>query len=181
METLGRSVFPEVGSQAYPLSLGPHGFYWLRLARLVEVERDSLIPHRTLLFVCQFNSARSQLAEALARSMAPSPMRILSAGLTRSVVNSEVIRALAEIGLDAGRQTSKSLDELSCDKVDDVFVLAEEAWVPAARRFPNAVHHFWPMSDPIASSDPEVIPTEVRRIRNDLGTRLRAWFEGVKA
>jgi arsenate reductase len=151
-------------------------------ARCIIAEPDK-VPVSLLqsLFVCQFNSARSQLAEALARSLAPSHVRILSAGLTRSVVNTEVIRALAEIGLGADGQTSKSLDELSCDGVDDVFVLAEEAWVPAARRFPNALHHYWPMSDPIGSSDPAVIPGEVRRTRDELRTRLKAWFEGVNA
>jgi maltose alpha-D-glucosyltransferase / alpha-amylase len=31
VELLGETRFPEIGSQLYPLSLGPHGFYWFRL------------------------------------------------------------------------------------------------------------------------------------------------------
>ncbi|MGH7759541.1 MAG: maltose alpha-D-glucosyltransferase [Candidatus Dormibacteria bacterium] len=31
VELLGRVPFPKIGSRPYPLTLGPHGFYWLRL------------------------------------------------------------------------------------------------------------------------------------------------------
>ena len=181
IEAIGRSAFPQIEGEHYPLALAPHGFYWLLLQSGLAIKNSSPTIRQTILFVCQYNSARSQLAEAIARSLAPSHVEILSAGLTRSVVNAEVIRALAEIGLDAASQTSKSLDELVCDDVDDVFVLCEEAQEPAARRFPHALHHFWPMLDPVASPDPRVIPTEVRRTRDELRERLKAWFEGVKA
>jgi maltose alpha-D-glucosyltransferase/alpha-amylase len=31
VELIGRVPFPTVGSEPYPLTLGPHGFYWLHL------------------------------------------------------------------------------------------------------------------------------------------------------
>jgi maltose alpha-D-glucosyltransferase/alpha-amylase len=31
VELIGRVPFPKIGSQPYPLTLGPHAFYWLRL------------------------------------------------------------------------------------------------------------------------------------------------------
>ena len=31
VELVGRVPFPKIGSQPYPLTIGPHGFYWLRL------------------------------------------------------------------------------------------------------------------------------------------------------
>ena len=33
VEMLGRTRFPEIGTEPYFLSLGPHGFYWFRLER----------------------------------------------------------------------------------------------------------------------------------------------------
>lgn len=142
--------------------------------RLIESGR--MASPRTILFVCQFNSARSQLAEALARSMAPAGLRVLSAGVTKSVVNEEVVRALKEIGLEAGGHTSKSLAEVAAEPVDEVISLAAEAGAPARATFPGATHHAWPMPDPIATSDPAAVPAAVRRTRDDLAGRLKAYL-----
>jgi len=107
-------------------------------------------------------------------------VRVLSAGLTRTMVNAEVLSALSEIGLDASRQSSKTLEDVRSDVVDEVIVLAEDAWTAAARQFPNAVHHFWPMDDPIGIPDPGLIPAAVRSTRDELQARLQTWFQGGK-
>lgn len=129
---------------------------------------------RTVLFVCQFNSARSQLAEAIARATAPEGVRILSAGLTRTVVNAEVLRALEETGLDASSQRSKTLEEVAGEKVDDVVVLAEEAYGPARLAFPQARLVLWPYPDPVATGD---VPVQVRRTMGALRTRIASWLQ----
>ena len=136
---------------------------------------------RTILFVCQFNSARSQLAEAIARSMAPKGVRILSAGLTRTVVNAEVLRALEEIGLDASAQHSKTLEEIACEKVDDVVVLAKEALDPARLAFPTARCILWYLPDPVAAGDPQNASTGVRWTLIELQSRLSSWFKEALA
>jgi arsenate reductase len=135
---------------------------------------------RTLLFVCHYNSARSQLAEALAKPLAPPDTRILSGGLVPSTVNGEVLAALREIGIDASAQRSKAIAELSAEPVDEVFLLCPEAGAPAARLFPDAVHHDWPMEDPIALQDPAGVPGAVRRARDELAGRLKSWFEEIR-
>ncbi len=132
---------------------------------------------RTLLFVCEYNSARSQLAEALAKRYAASSLRILSAGLKRTVVNEEVVKALAEIGIDASRQFSKSLQDISAEPVDHIVVLAEAALDATRQVFPQARIHYLPMSDPVRSSDhPERIRDAVRRSRDILGASVRHWL-----
>jgi arsenate reductase len=138
-----------------------------------------MAPTRTVLFVCQFNSARSQLAEAIARSIAPPWLRVISAGVTKSIVNEEVIRALNEIGIDARRHTSKSLAEVAAEPVDEVVSLCAEAQAPATLRFPDAEHQVWPMPDPIASPDASSIPAAVRRARDELAMRVRTYIQAL--
>ena len=132
---------------------------------------------RTILFVCQFNSARSQLAEAIARSMVPEGVRILSAGLTKTVVNTEILKALEEIGLDASAQRSKTLEEVSREEVDDVVVLAREALDPARLAFPDARHLLCHLPDPIATQDPQRLPVEVRLARDRIKSFLISWLQ----
>lgn len=133
---------------------------------------------RTILFVCRFNSARSQLAEAIGRAMAPEGVRVLSAGLIRTVVNTEVLQALKEVGLDASAQRSKTLQEVAQENVDDVMVLAEEVLKPVQAAFPNARIVLRHVPDPIATKDPRKLPAEVRRTRDEIKAILYVWFKG---
>ncbi len=137
---------------------------------------------RTILFVCQFNSARSQLAEAIARSMIPEGVRVLSAGLTKTVVNTEVLQALKEVGLDASAQRSKTLEEVAQEgDIDDVVVLAKEAMDPARLAFPDAHHILCHLPDPIATKDPERLPVEVRLARDRIKSFLISWLPAEAA
>lgn len=132
---------------------------------------------RSVLFVCEYNSCRSQLAEALARRLAPPSWRILSAGLTQSVVNEEVGRALSEIGIDHRELSSKSLDAMRGEWIDAVVVLASPAVREVQERFPNARLVEWPMEDPIrVKGSPEAVPEAVRKARDELTRRLTEWF-----
>ena len=56
-----------------------------------------------LLFLCVANSARSQMAEGIARHLAGDRLRVQSAGSAPSRVNPLAVRALAEIGIDMSR------------------------------------------------------------------------------
>jgi maltose alpha-D-glucosyltransferase/alpha-amylase len=31
VELIGRSTFPPIGLEGYPVTLGPHGFFWLQV------------------------------------------------------------------------------------------------------------------------------------------------------
>ena len=57
-----------------------------------------------ILFLCVANSARSQMAEGIARSLAPADVRIGSAGSRPTSVRSEAIAVLGEIGIDISGQ-----------------------------------------------------------------------------
>ena len=74
-----------------------------------------------LLFLCVANSARSQMAEGVARALAGDRLPIQSAGSAPSRVHPLAIQALAEIGIDATSQRSKAVEEV--DRVGDAHFL----------------------------------------------------------
>jgi arsenate reductase len=66
-----------------------------------------------ILFMCVANSARSQMAEGIAKSILGSSHNIQSAGSEPSgKVHLNAILALSEIGIDATNHYSKSIDQL---------------------------------------------------------------------
>jgi arsenate reductase len=146
---------------------------WLLEARLLRALRP-----RHLLFLCVANSARSQMAEGIARSMAPQEVRISSAGSTPSRVNPFAIRALAEIGIDAIGQRSKAVDEIrqmGGPKVDAVITLCAEEICPVWLGEAYQVH--WPLPDPAtATGTDEEILASFRRVREELQSRLVRLF-----
>lgn len=123
----------------------------------------------SILFLCVANSARSQMAEGLARQMFPG-LRILSAGSRPGGVNPYAIEALAEVGIDASAHTSKSVQEIDPASVDLVITLCAEEVCPVFLGKVERLH--WPIPDP-ASSDSTLAP-------DDLRARFRAGRDAIK-
>ncbi len=61
-----------------------------------------------ILFLCVANSARSQMAEGIARSIAPAHVRVGSAGSRPTRVRPEAIAVMHEIGIDISGHRSKA-------------------------------------------------------------------------
>lgn len=112
----------------------------------------------SILFLCVANSARSQMAEGLARQLLPG-LRIQSAGSRPSRVNPYALEALAEEGIDASAQTSKSVQDIDPATVDLVITLCAEEVCPAFLGRAERLH--WPIPDP-ASDDPALTPEDLR-------------------
>jgi arsenate reductase len=128
----------------------------------------------SILFLCVANSARSQLGEGLARQLFPG-FRIQSAGSRPSRVNPYAIEALAEAGIDAGSQSSKSVQDIDPATVDLVITLCVEEVCPAFLGRAERLH--WPIPDP-ASEDPALSPEALRarfrEAREEIRRRLEA-------
>jgi arsenate reductase (thioredoxin) len=71
-----------------------------------------------ILFICTHNSARSQIAEGLLKSIYAEKYEVFSAGTNPTNVNPLAIKAMAEIGIDISKQYSKGLDKFSDVKID---------------------------------------------------------------
>jgi len=121
----------------------------------------------TILFLCVKNSARSQMAEGLARSMAPPGYRFLSAGSDPGTVNPLAIQALAEERIDISTHRAKGLESVSLDEVDTVVTLCAEEVCPVVPGQVSRLH--WPLPDP------KDLPS-FRTVRDELRRRLpRLW------
>lgn len=128
-----------------------------------------------ILFLCVANSARSQMAEGLARAMLGDAIEVASAGSAPSRVNPCAIEAMAEIGIDISNHRSKSIDEVEPARFDRIITLCGEESCPV---LPSAVAKLhWPIDDP-ASEDPSIGPGEMRRrfgrARDEIKARLAA-------
>jgi arsenate reductase len=83
-----------------------------------------------VLFLCVHNSARSQMAEALLRAMAPGTFQVFSAGSEPMRVHPLAVRVMQDEGIDISRQHSKSVDRFTREHFDYVITLCAEEVCP---------------------------------------------------
>lgn len=127
------------------------------------------VPH--LLFLCVANSARSQMAEGLARDLFGARAVVASAGSKPSRVNPYAIEVMHEASIDLTAHRSKSVSEIEAPDVDVVVTLCAEEVCPVflggARRF------HWPIPDP--ASDDQSLG------RDELLARFRVARDSIRA
>jgi arsenate reductase len=118
---------------------------------------------RTILFLCVRNSARSQMAEGLARSMAPPEggYRFVSAGSDPGTVNPLAIQALAEQRIDISTHRAKGLASVPLDEVDTIVTLCTEEVCPVVPGQVRRLH--WPLPDPNDLAGFRAVRDELRR------------------
>lgn len=128
-----------------------------------------------LLFLCVANSARSQIAEGWARSLAPPGVGVYSAGSAPGRLHPLAVEAMTEVGIDISKQYSKPVDEIPRERIATAITLCAEEVCPI---FPEAVTRIhWPTDDPAGAGAPENDAIEgFRRARDEIGARMRAFF-----
>jgi arsenate reductase len=129
-----------------------------------------------LLFLCVANSARSQMAEGLARHLLPPSVTVQSAGSTPTRVNPVAVEVMAELGIDLAAHRSKSVADIDPASVDVVITLCAEEVCPAFLGAAERLH--WPFPDP-ATDDPSVGPDALRArfraARDAIAARIQSW------
>lgn len=143
---------------------------------LLEAAVLRALEPRHVLFLCVANSARSQMAEGLARSFASAGVTVSSAGSEPTRVRPQAIAALAEIGIDISGHESNGTDDVE-GTVDAVITLCAEevcpVWLGGAWRL------HWGLPDPAGSGGtPEEELDAFRSVRDELATRLAVLFQG---
>ena len=128
---------------------------------------------QTILFLCVANSARSQMAEGLARRLLGSRIPVQSAGSEPSVVNPYAIEVMREVGVDLTTHHSKSVQTIDPATVGTVITLCAEEVCPVFLASARRLH--WPIQDP-ASKDPSLPREEMlrrfRTARDEIQGRL---------
>ena len=129
---------------------------------------------KRILFLCTQNSARSQMAEGLLRSLHGSEYEVFSAGTRPAPVHPLAIRVMKEIGLDISNQRSKDVAQFTDKEIDVVVTVCDQAketcpFFPYGRRF---LHQGF--LDPAAVQGDERKRLEAfRRVRDE----IRGWIE----
>lgn len=137
---------------------------------------------KRILFLCTGNAARSQMAEGLMRAYHGDEWDVFSAGSRPAGwVHPLAIRALAEIGIDATGQTSKSAEQFINQPFDIVVTVCDSAakdcpnW-PGAKR----IEH-WPIVDPsYGPDDPATRPDRFAATRDELARRIEDLVASTK-
>ena len=124
---------------------------------------------KSILFLCVANSARSQMAEGLARAKFGARLQVQSAGSQPSEVNPLAIEALREVGVDISAHVSKSVDTTDPVSVDLVVTLCAEEVCPMGLAGVRRVH--WPLTDP---AGPNRSIERFREARDEIARRLDA-------
>ncbi len=128
-----------------------------------------------ILFMCVANSARSQMAEGLAKKIFGTAVNVESAGSQPKNVNPFATAAMKEIGIDLSNHYSKSYDELKPSfivQLDYVITLcAEEVCPSMVTQKAQKVH--WPLPDPAGKqgSDEEQL-SRFRETRDSIASRI---------
>tara|TARA_B100000886_G_scaffold77426_1_gene50177 strand:- start:7824 stop:8267 length:444 start_codon:yes stop_codon:yes gene_type:complete len=132
-----------------------------------------------ILFLCVGNSARSQIAEGLAKEMLPSSFTVQSAGSSPAgYIHEEALATMKEIGIDISNQSSKSFEDLNDDfkdNIDFVITLCAEEVCPIIKNNVKKIH--WPNPDPavqkISSKQQKIL---FRETRENIFIMLKKFF-----
>jgi thioredoxin type arsenate reductase len=126
-----------------------------------------------ILVLCTGNSARSQMAEGWLRAQARDRFDVFSAGSRPTgSVHPGAIQAMAEIGIDIGHQSSKSMSEFVGQSFDCVITVCESAAeaCPVLPGPAKRLHHDFPDPAKAPADQQDVV---FRQVRDELA----AWLQ----
>ena len=128
-----------------------------------------------VLFLCVANSSRSQMAEGLAREMAPEDVEIFSAGSNPTSVNPAAMDVMEEIGINIDKQHSKSIQEIPQERIGTVITLCADEVCPVFSTDVQKEH--WPFDDPAtATGTQEDVLAAFRQVRDQIHEVIRKYF-----
>ena len=136
-----------------------------------------------ILFLCVGNSARSQIAEGLAREMLPSKFTVESAGSSPSgFIHDGALKTMKEVGIDISQQKSKCIDDLDDEflhNLDFVITLCAEEVCPVMESSAKKIH--WPNPDPVIDGVSGLQQESLfRETRENIFMMLKKFFTNMK-
>ncbi len=125
----------------------------------------------SLIFLCVQNSARSQMAEGLARAQAPSGWEVYSAGSRPGTLHPVAVEVMREVGIDISGHHAKPMDDVPLEDADVVITLCAEEECPVG--LTRARRLAWELPDPAGGGTPAAF----RTVRDELAARLRRFWD----
>lgn len=128
---------------------------------------------KKVLFICTHNSARSQMAEGLLRTLYGDRYEAYSAGTEETAVNPYAIEAMRVAGIDISGHRSKTVQE-SRGEIFDLVVTVCDSESESCPFFPGkkVIHKSFEDPSRAEGSDEQVLAV-FERIRDE----MRAWIE----
>ncbi len=127
---------------------------------------------RKILFICEHNSARSQMAESYLNFFADGKLLAESAGLEPGTLNPYVVDVLKEEGIDISTKKTQGVFELfkQQKQYDAIIAVCSPAVSARCPIFPGRAKRFnWPFDDPSKlSGSREEILAQTRTIRDQI-------------
>jgi arsenate reductase len=134
----------------------------------------------TVLFICSFNSVRSQIAEGLLRARCGDRYEIFSGGIATAGLNRNAVIVMQEMGIDISHQQGKPLSCFTGRTFTHVITLCDHAHHALAGALPGgrsvSHRHFTSPSDLIG--DREALLAEYRTLRDEINALLTEQFPG---
>ncbi|NNU16636.1 low molecular weight phosphatase family protein [Parvularcula sp. ZS-1/3] len=132
---------------------------------------------RRILFVCNMNSVRSPMAEAVAKHVLGPDFEIGSCGVYRGALDPFVKAALEEEGIPPEIHEPREFSQCDISGHDVVIALTPEA-AGEARKLHDKVE-FWEVENPTDTRGSEIdLRMAYARLRDDLVTKVRQRFGG---
>jgi protein-tyrosine-phosphatase/DNA-binding transcriptional ArsR family regulator len=142
--------------------------------RLAPPQRgETLAGAQRVLFLCTGNSARSQMAEALARARSGGAVLAVSAGSHPKPLHPNAVRVMREdYGLDLAGQSSKPLDTFAGEAFDAVVSLCDRVRevCPEFPGRPEVIH--WSIPNPATGAPDDVSYPMFRETAAEIATRV---------
>jgi protein-tyrosine-phosphatase/DNA-binding transcriptional ArsR family regulator len=149
--------------------------------RLTAPARDNaLTGGRRVMFLCTGNSARSPMAEALARARSGGAVEAVSAGSHPRSLHPNALRVMREeYGLDLAAHTPKPLDAFAEQQFDRVISLCDRVRevCPEFAGRPEAIH--WSIANPATGDADDVTYPLFQRTAAELATRIDYLLAGL--
>lgn len=133
---------------------------------------------KRVLFLCTGNSARSQMSEALLRTLGGNDYEVYSAGISPSnEVNPFALEVLRQRGIDTNGLHPKRLDRFLDEEFDLVVTVCDRA-KKECPVFPGAKNlDHWSLEDPASFEGTyEEILTKFIETRNEIESRIRDYL-----
>lgn len=145
-----------------------------RLTALAQAKGAIVHEVPEVLFVCEQNAGRSQMAAVLTHSIGGDRVHVRSAGsMPAAELNPAVVTALEELGLDVSRDFPKPLTD---DVVQAADVVVTMGCGDACPIYPGKRYLDW------ALDDPELLTLdEVRRVRDEIRTHIEQLLQTLES
>jgi len=133
---------------------------------------------KTVLFVCSFNSVRSQIAEALLNARCGKHYTAYSAGIAPAGLNPFAVAVMKEVGIDISSQRSKKLSLFTGTRFDYVVTMCDRVKQALSGSIPEGIvvlHRGFVSPSEIRKNKAEIL-ADFRTLRDEIDSWITDTF-----